>query len=737
MEQQLIYRKTSLGDEAIQSRAKLSEHELRVILIMVDGKKSVGEIVSKFGNLQAVEQALYRLEGDGFIAPTDGHVSDLELERTNTQIQSLFSRATRDARVEPSFEASLPPFIQAPAAGEKPASAVDTAALFKATATAPNAVKAKPMPSAVPMVDIPAIPSDDAVLGAKATAPAERSAPADSALAATVVPTKPAQAPAKETPAQQPPAAPARVVAPPPVVPAPTKVPPIVPPMVQADPKPSSWDDEDEPAKAELPPLVDSDDIKRHAERPPVAEKPDSVVRPAEPPRPAGGKPNPFAASGPATAGGFAQAWPEEPREKAAPKVMPAMPFQFPRRRKGLGKKLIWLAVLLLLAPVIAFVVYPFDSHRAELESKLSQATGQAVRMGRLRASLSPSPAFVIEQIEIGADRDVVIRETRAVPDLLSLLGGRKSFGEVRFRGVKLPLERVGMLSAAAGGLGASTDVSVRELHFQGVSLEAKDLVLANYSGRAELDESGRLRLLALVNSDGTLKLSAVGDAQGNAQFIAEGTGWKPSTSSPFVFESLQASGTVTGSSFTTDRIEGRLFGGVVKGSLRFAWGEQMVLETDIASEFMNTPVLLTALGVPAVVEGDIDGRVRFSVTADSWTKLVASVPMEGDFLASKGNLRGMDLVEAVRRAGLQPYRGGGTKFDTLKGRFAWDGKSLRLSQLELASGIVSAFGAVRVDADSNLNGDVNVVIKSSASRTREPVSVSGSLKDPLLVGGR
>ncbi|HEY5763356.1 MAG TPA: hypothetical protein VIS73_09120, partial [Rhodocyclaceae bacterium] len=87
MDQQLIYRKTTLGDEAIQSRAKLSEHELRVILIMVDGKKSVGEIVSKFGNLQAVEQALYRLEGDGFIAPTDGHISDLELERTHTQIQ--------------------------------------------------------------------------------------------------------------------------------------------------------------------------------------------------------------------------------------------------------------------------------------------------------------------------------------------------------------------------------------------------------------------------------------------------------------------------------------------------------------------------------------------------------------------------------------------------------------------------------------------------------------------------
>ncbi|HEY5763406.1 MAG TPA: AsmA-like C-terminal region-containing protein, partial [Rhodocyclaceae bacterium] len=201
--------------------------------------------------------------------------------------------------------------------------------------------------------------------------------------------------------------------------------------------------------------------------------------------------------------------------------------------------------------------------------------------------------------------------------------------------------------------------------------------------------------------------------------------------------ESFQASATVSGNSVTTDKIEGRLFGGVVKGSLRFSWGESMSLETDIASEFMNTPVLLTALGMPAVVDGQVDGRVGFSVQAENWSKLVSSVPMEGDFLATKGSLRGMDLVEAVRRAGQQPYRGGGTKFDTLKGRFAWDGKRLRLSQIDLASGIVSAYGAVQIDDEGRIDGDVNVMIRASASRTREPVSFSGTIKDPLLTAGR
>ena len=727
MDQQLIYRKTALGDEAIQSRAKLSEHELRVILIMVDGKKTVGEIIAKFGNLSSVEQALYRLERDGFIQPTDGHVSDFELERTNSQVQALFARNTIGTIEPPSLTSSLPDFIPQPGEGERAANAIDTGALFKPTATAPNVTRQKSLPTAVPVVDIPAMPSDADVVTSKlvATTPPRRAAGTSTTPGARQPPpaATPAATPAAKLVAQPAPAASA---------PQPSPVAP--------DPQPSSWDEEDDQPSATpaLPPLVDADDIRRHAARPPVEEKPDSVVR-SEAPQPSekpSGKPNPFAASGPATAGGFAQSWPEEPSEKPAEKA-PAVPFQFPRRRKGMGKLLFWFVVILALAPVIAFVVYPFDGHRADLEATLSQAIGQPVRIVRLRASLSPSPAFVVDQLEIGEARDVVIRETRAVPDLLALLVGRKSFREIRVSGVKIPVERLGMLSAAAGGLGASTDLSVRELRFNGVSLAAGDLVLANYSGSAELDNSGRLRLLALVNADGTLEISIVGDAEGNAQLVAEGTGWKPSPSSPFVFASFQASGTISGNSFVTDKIEGRLFGGVVKGALRFGWGETMSLETDIASEFMNTPVLLTALGVPAVVEGQVDGRVRFSVKAENWANLVSSIPMEGDFLATKGNLRGMDLVEAVRRAGQQPYRGGGTKFDTLKGRFAWDGQRLRLSQIDLGSGIVSAYGAVTIDADTRIDGDVNVMIRASTSRTREPVSFSGTIKDPLLTAGR
>jgi hypothetical protein len=677
VDQQLVYRKTALGEEAIQSRLRLSEHELRVILIMVDGKKTVGDIIAKFGNLSSVEGSLYRLEREGFIEPSAGHTSEIELERSSTQLKAMLARAEAARPALPAAGG----FIPQPAPGAHPEDAVGAEALFRPASAAPQ-----PAP-ATPFV-IPPMPADEAFVAGE----------------------KQARAVADRAPGPQQPvaASSARV------------------------PSPSSWDEEDDsPADAALPPLLDDEPGSRRAALL-------AAAGPLSRPQPEGqsARTNPFASSGPATKGGFEAVRSELQEEATAPREA-VLPFQFPRRRKGWGKLLLAFVVVLLAAPVLGFLAYPFDSHRDGLAAELSATMGQPVTIARLRATLSPSPAFILDELKAGSAGEISVREIRATPDLLSLFSERKRFSEVRVHDVRVPIERLGALSAAMGGVGASRTLALRRLVFSRVNLVARDLVLADYTGRAELDDGGRLRLLSLVNSDGTLRISVVGDGGGDAQVLAEGTGWKPSPTSPFVFEAIQVSGRISGSEFVTERIEGRLFGGTVNGRMRFAWGERMTLETDVGSAFMNTPVLLTALGVPAIVEGQLDGHVRFAVAAENWSRLVASVPMEGDFSASKGNLLGMDLVESVRRAGQQAYRGGSTKFDDLQGRFAWDGKALRLSRIELASGIVRASGAVRISREQQLDGDVEVVIRTSASRTREPVRISGTLREPLLTAGR
>lgn len=69
MDQNLVYSKTPAGEEAIRQRTRVVQRNLRMVLILVDGKAPVGELSAKVGNAQLVEQSLQELERDGFIAP--------------------------------------------------------------------------------------------------------------------------------------------------------------------------------------------------------------------------------------------------------------------------------------------------------------------------------------------------------------------------------------------------------------------------------------------------------------------------------------------------------------------------------------------------------------------------------------------------------------------------------------------------------------------------------------------
>ena len=69
MDANLIYEKTMAGEEAVRQRTRVVQRNTRMVLILVDGKSTVGDLCTKTGNAQLVESALQDLERDGLIAP--------------------------------------------------------------------------------------------------------------------------------------------------------------------------------------------------------------------------------------------------------------------------------------------------------------------------------------------------------------------------------------------------------------------------------------------------------------------------------------------------------------------------------------------------------------------------------------------------------------------------------------------------------------------------------------------
>ena len=68
MDRNAIVTKTQKGEEAIQKRAHDLDRNLRYILILVDGKSTVEQLLDKGSGLQDVESGLQALFDQGFVA---------------------------------------------------------------------------------------------------------------------------------------------------------------------------------------------------------------------------------------------------------------------------------------------------------------------------------------------------------------------------------------------------------------------------------------------------------------------------------------------------------------------------------------------------------------------------------------------------------------------------------------------------------------------------------------------
>ena len=77
MDSNLIYAKTASGEEAMKKRTRVMQRNVRMVLILVDGKSTVADLCLKTGNPQLTEYALGELERGGFVEPRI--VQDLSL----------------------------------------------------------------------------------------------------------------------------------------------------------------------------------------------------------------------------------------------------------------------------------------------------------------------------------------------------------------------------------------------------------------------------------------------------------------------------------------------------------------------------------------------------------------------------------------------------------------------------------------------------------------------------------
>ena len=412
-----------------------------------------------------------------------------------------------------------------------------------------------------------------------------------------------------------------------------------------------------------------------------------------------------------------------------------------PIRRGPQPIPLAWPLRLMLFVLVLAGLVYltarffPYHYYLPEVQAVAGEVLGQPVKAAQMRVDLYPKPGIFLEDVSIGSGEGVVrIAELQLQPEPLGLNEPRKPLRQVVLRGVELSVDSlVGLQSMLAKVATPDSAVLIKQLVLEKVVAKFGSLTLPEMAGDASLTPSGAFQSVVLHSEDRASTLSLT-PLDNTLNVACDAFAWRASPTSLWRVNSVALKGVVENGVFSADKLDLRIFDGIVQGKLVVQGNGGPAMSGEVSFERIDSRKLGEALGLGEQLTGDVAGDLRFSTSADAWSSIFAGLNAEGQFAAQRGSVQGIDLTEAVRRVTDNPVQGGSTQFEQLSGKIKLSPKDLRLSNLSLTSGLMQSAGFLQISRDLDLRGEMVLRMRGSVNQTRVPISIDGTLNSPELL---
>ncbi|MBK1679104.1 AsmA-like C-terminal region-containing protein [Rhodocyclus tenuis] len=419
---------------------------------------------------------------------------------------------------------------------------------------------------------------------------------------------------------------------------------------------------------------------------------------------------------------------------KGSPDKVHIKPIRRGNREPALG----WPARIGLAAGALAVLLgllvflFPYERYRPELEASLSRLAGQPATVGALRVSFSPRPALELDNVRVGVDGHALrIGAVRLVPTLSALAGGDPVFRELRIAGASVPAEMLGVLASVFGSGISGSNLRFERVILEGLALDLGGLTLPAMDGEVQRAADGSFATLNLQTPGHSLQLTAQARDAAFALTL-EGSNWRLTNASPWLFDSLVVKGVLQGRAFAISEMELRLLDGIVHGTARVGGEASPLLSGSIDFERISARRFGQALGLGELLAGDIDGRLQFVARAAEWSDLPAALEGSGSVAVKRGSVIGIDLAEAARRVSKKAVVGGSTRFELLTANLRLTPDLVRFNPLVVSSGLMQSVGRLDVDRQLRLSGAIDIEMKGT-NRLRVPMSFAGTLRSPEL----
>ena len=415
----------------------------------------------------------------------------------------------------------------------------------------------------------------------------------------------------------------------------------------------------------------------------------------------------------------------EEEEEKPAPKQGPAQPAQvvretgkLPGKPLKLGKYIAVAVVLLVVVGLALIHLMPFNGRIPQFEKSASAALQQPVKIGSLNFALFPQPHWRLQSVSIGGEAQVKIVTARALTDFSGLFSEDAVLKALVLDSVSVNAEGLGMLLFARPEIKSS---SLRRLEINKAKLETGLVAFPEFNGSVEIGEGGQWQKINVRAEEGQIKfdLQAKGDKIG-IEFSADALALP--REAVLKFKEIEASGEAGRDGLTLSEFRGRLYDGVLVGSVRLKWKPEWLAEGVLDAKGLEVAAMLAKV----FGGGKLDGKATYALRGSNADQLFAAPRLEGNFVIHNGILHGVDLKQVIKGE----IGSGPSVFNEVAGEFLHEGGVTQFPKVNLTAGLISAAGKVSVQADKKVQGQFEVELKSSLMKARANLGISGTTEE-------
>lgn len=425
----------------------------------------------------------------------------------------------------------------------------------------------------------------------------------------------------------------------------------------------------------------------------------------------------------------------EHPVAESAPATSPVA-----RTRHGafsMGKligfmfKLSLFLLVLLVAALFAVPYFmPMRDYMPKVEQLLSEQLKQPVHIGYLSGRILPTPRLELGEIYIGEVKQFQAKQAQLNFSLIGLLDEKKPIDSVVLQNIKVSGKGLLSVSSWLQKLVKNDQYPVSRMEITQGTLDADIFELNGIEGEFNFDSAGKFAQANIRANSGKYTLDIHATPEDKLQVAISVNGSTLPLLPNWAFDNLTAKGELKDDELLINDFDARMLGGALQGNASINWRSGWRAQGALNAK------TITLKQLNALLDGNVDGSVRFKMSSQDLAGLTNSSMLEGNFTANGGTINGMDIGETARLHSKEHLPGGRTHFNELSGAILFADNLYHFKQIKINTDTLNATATLDIDK-RQLSG--NIIAKLSIPEGMVPVDlqIGGVFDNPTLRAAR